>query len=146
MYNFIFTAATLAFPTLCLSLKLPTGKTQPSNIVEGAFLVQLSSSSALTGRDSQASQTTAHEIFHKRAETSNLNCKCHLPNPIEHSTPVIATFFQVVSKPGQALMLTMMSTRLRHTPLHKTCRILRPLHYGKRQLVRSHHPVPDCRY
>lgn len=75
MHNCLPVAAILVLPVVCASLSLPTGKVKPSNIVEGAYLIQLSSDSALLGRDSQGSYVSAHEAFHKRAESSDLNCR-----------------------------------------------------------------------
>lgn len=78
MHAYLATATALAFPILCFSLKLPSGKAQPSNIVDGAYLIQLSTSNILTGRDTREPHTTALEAFHKRAETSQLSCKWRL--------------------------------------------------------------------
>lgn len=91
MQTCLATAAVLAFPTLCFSLKLPTGKAQSSNIVDGAYLIQLSTSHTLTGRDTEVPQTTAHEAFHKRAETSQLSCEWPLPSTMAQTA--IRDFF-----------------------------------------------------
>lgn len=82
MHTYLATAVVLALPILSASLKLPTAKARPSNIVDGAYLIQLSTSNAVTGRNTRASQTTAHEAFHKRAETSQLSCEWPLPSTI----------------------------------------------------------------
>lgn len=75
MHSSLAFTAVLALPSLCLSLKLPTGQVQPSNIVDGAYLIQLSTSNYLAGRDPQAPQNAGHEAFHKRAEASQLSCE-----------------------------------------------------------------------
>lgn len=85
MHTNLASTAVLAFASLCVSLKLPTRQVQPSNIVDGAYLIQLSASNYLTGRDPRASQTAGHEAFHKRAETSQLSCEW--PRPIHITFP-----------------------------------------------------------
>lgn len=78
MHTCLAAAAVLALPTLSVSLKLPQGKSQRSNIVEGAYLVQLSTGSTIPSRDSETTYANAHEAFHKRAEVADLDCKCPL--------------------------------------------------------------------
>lgn len=117
MHISLLTAVALTLPTLCLTLKIPRGKVQSSDVVEGAYLIQLSTGSAFTDRDSRASQSDAHDVFHKRAATSQLDCRF----PLAYQYGALnVTSSQVIGGPGQIALLIKMLSRFHHTQLHET--------------------------
>lgn len=68
-------AVAAVFAAIPLGTCLKVSKAQPSNVVEGAYLIQLTPGSALSGRDLRVHDSSAHDAFHKRAVTLDLNCE-----------------------------------------------------------------------